>query len=456
MKFDEVPTNEDYGTWGWKQIKAAICGGSEMSTDRDREGAASVADPQSLWTAGAAFNRTRQLFELCRTTLEQQRNATKQVWRGPAADAFDTGMDYFGKVVDNHVEQLGGGRSGGDSVAQELVDAGNKLQRAQWEINQIDAHYAAWAEQNGADKMDNGLIMVSQKGFAVDGLDRQMREVITRLGGEYQIAHSKLRPAPPPNFSVTNPNSAPAGLNSLGVPGMPGASPEIGAASGGGAIPPTALDSGGPDQALGAVTPPPVTPAELGLGSTAPTDPSTQLAGTSGATLSTPSSIPPWTPSSPPPVGASLPGGTSGFVPMPGGAVPTTRTGGAVPPWRPTTAPPRGASLPGGGAPWRGAADAMPPAGRGIGAEPQGVNASGMRSGTGLAAEGAAARQLGASGTPGGSGMPIYPPGAMGAGAGGGGGTERQRETWLVADESVWASSDDPSASVIGREDPAP
>ncbi|SHH05911.1 hypothetical protein [Streptoalloteichus hindustanus] len=216
----DVPTGDDYQNWTWKQIKAAICGGSEEhGGDAARK---AHSDPASFWDAGNKIQNLGRVFALCRDTLRVHAKAIAGpggVWKGPSAEAFLNQMDYYAKVFDAHVDRVTKPEFGGSrSLPQELVDAGNKLSTAQAKINAIDLWYADQATRLGASTFEKDgakLVTVSSKPEVVKLLDRDMRKVIGELAGEYEVKVPTFS-APVPKTPNVNPNN-PGGPNPYGV-----------------------------------------------------------------------------------------------------------------------------------------------------------------------------------------------------------------------------------------------
>jgi hypothetical protein len=93
-------------------------------------------------------------------------------------------------------------------------------------------------------------------------------------------------------------------------------------------------------------------------------------------------------------------------------------------------------------------------------AGPNGLAADGVGAGlNGGSPTGAGSGAPGAAGSPGdgSNGVPFFPPAAGGAGGGGMGDKpkERERQTWLSEDESIWGIEEDAAMGVIGRPDAA-
>ncbi|WP_371503128.1 hypothetical protein OG871_38150 [Kitasatospora sp. NBC_00374] len=335
----------DYDGWDWKQIMAAINGGAAMAATSDTSRAAAVADPNSLVNAGNDFYRAQLVLEMVAKSLDDQSKALAGEdgpWRGEAAQSFRMAMRTFSTQVDAVAGVLSGGSAGIDSIPNQLVANGNQLARAQARIRDIDAWYAQEAQRLGVTAMGNGLIPVSKKPEIVRLMNRDMREVLTSLAGQYQITIDAVRTPPP----VQPPVKAP-GASDRPVP------PAIG--PGAGSVPSPAPFPGG--------SAPRVADFPGGTGAAPPPVPG--LPGTAGGGMP-----------------AAFPGG--GAVPAPaafpgGGAMPgmPQLDGGAG---RPRAFPglPGGAGTwglpaldgPGGGAPVPFPGGAMPTAGRppGIGA----------------------------------------------------------------------------------------
>ncbi|MFD9890251.1 hypothetical protein ACFWY9_12985 [Amycolatopsis sp. NPDC059027] len=476
----DVPTGDDYGSWTWKQIKAAVNGGSE---EHGGEAARTAnANPQSFFDAGNKFAKLARVFELCRDTVQVHAKAIAGPdgpWKGPAAEGFRNAMDYYGKVFGAHVERVNKPPFGGTaSLPRSIVDAGNKLNAAQYQLEAIDSWYADQAVKLGAPKMENGLIQVSAKPEVVKMLDQDMRKVIKDLAGEYSVkvrdfdapvpkSPDEIKPPPgggpdgitPPQFPPPGGGGSPQNFPGFGGAGPGGEpSPFPGGDGSGGPIPyPGATGSGGPGPYPGGV-PAPLSPGDLGL-KPDPYDPGTGLAGAAPATypgggVTTPpgAGLTPYVPGG----GGPVPGG-AGLVPysggLPGGLTPYAggKPGGGLGP-NPGGKPPGGglSPYPGGGAMPRGGAGGVKPYGAGGaslsggGVKPYGVGASGA----GAAGQGG---MTGAGTGKGGSGVGGMPMGAGAPGAAGQGERERERTTWLVEDEDVWGANPDAPPGVIGR-----
>lgn len=471
----DVPTGSDYDSWTWKQIKAAVNGGSEEHGGDAAK--ASNANPASFFDAGNKFAKLARVFELCRDTVQVHAKAIAGPdgpWKGPAAEGFRNAMDYYGKVFDAHVERVNKPSFGGSgSLPQSIVDAGNKLNAAQYQLEKIDLWYAEQAVRLGAPKMENGLIQVSAKPEVVKLLDQDMRKVIKDLAGEYSVkvrdfeapvpkSPDEIKPPPgggpngitPPSF----PSPPGGGGSPQNFPGFGGNGPGGGPSpfpGGGGPGPyPGADGSGGPSPYPGGVpgvVPAPLSPGDLGL-KPDPYDPSTGLAGAApaihpggGATTPFSGGLAPYQPGG----GGSVPGGGLAPYPggMPGGLTPYSggKPGGL--------SPYPGGGLGGGAAPGGGkGAGGVKPYGAGgaslsgAGVKPYGAGASGAGGVDqgGKAGVGPAGTGKGGSGV---GGMPM----AGAPGAAGQGEQERERTTWLVEDEDVWGANPDAPPGVIGR-----
>src|SRR5205807_10632178 len=114
---------------------------------------------------------------------------------------FLGGMNYFGDLVDQQIETLAK-----PNVPQALVDAGNSLHRAQYEIRAIDNQYASFAEAHHASVKD-GLVQISKTpeySQLRDQMGSEMRVVLARTGIEYKRVHTQLDTPPESNFDVTS------------------------------------------------------------------------------------------------------------------------------------------------------------------------------------------------------------------------------------------------------------
>ncbi|MGP4014995.1 hypothetical protein [Saccharopolyspora sp. 5N708] len=179
----------DYESWDWKQIKAALTGGSALSSDEMRETARGYVDPQTLRIAGDNFEHAREALTVVAKSVRDQATALAGPdgpWQGTAADAFMAKMTEFAEDIEANAERIAGGDAGLNPVPQGLHHNGNVLAWAQNAVNTIDSHYANIALQRGvAPVMDNGLVMVSKDPEVVKAMTEQMRNVIRQVAQNY-------------------------------------------------------------------------------------------------------------------------------------------------------------------------------------------------------------------------------------------------------------------------------
>lgn len=312
----------DYESWDWKQIKAAIVGGSAVPpgadgniSSTDSAAMQSVANPQTFFDAATSFNNAQQRMLIVADSISQQARALageNGPWKGEAAKAFLNLMEKFALKVKHQAESIGGGDAHVNPIPGQLWNNGNQLIWAQNQINAIDVWYAQQATEDGVTAMDNGLIPVSQRPEIVAMLTRDMKEVARHLTGQYKITRDEVKPVDTSAFD--GPGTGPPVTPPPVAPPPPAAPPPV--------PPPVA-------------PPPPVPPP----GSVPPP----------GGTPP-PGSVPPPAAfnATPPPTGGG--GGAPPPTPFPGGGgapPPTPFAGGGAPP--PTPFP--GGGGPGGGAP---------------------------------------------------------------------------------------------------------
>lgn len=315
----------DYDTWDWKQIEAAISGGAAMADSSDHSRANAVSDPATLVEAGNIFYRVQLVLEMVSKSLDEQSTALagdSGPWRGEAAESFLAAMGTFSHQVSAIAGVLSGGSSHLNSVPNQLVRNGNQLAEARAKIAAIDAWYAQQAQNQGVKAMSNGLIPVSKNQTIVNMMTRDMREVLKSLARQYQFTADAVRPP----SSVTPPaksGSAPSPANAPKMPlvgpgGLPsGARGGLPSGAGGG------LPSASPSEAppVQPFTAPGVGPSTAGL----PTDASAPAGG----------GLPLGFPGAPQvgPGGAGMPGldgpGVAGMPPLGGPGAGTTESAGA-------------------------------------------------------------------------------------------------------------------------------
>ncbi|HEV7979126.1 hypothetical protein [Amycolatopsis sp.] len=318
----------DYESWDWKQIKAAIVGGSAVPpgadgniSSSDTAAMHSVANPQSFFDAANSFNNAQQRMLIVAESISQQARSLageNGPWKGEAAKAFLNLMEKFALKVKNQAESIGGGDANINPIPGQLWNNGNQLIWAQNQINAIDVWYAQQAQNSGVDPMDNGLIPVSQRPEIVAMLTRDMKEVARHLTGQYKLTRDDVKPVDTSQFD--GPGTGPP----VPPPVLPPVPPPV---------PPP-------------VTPPPVAPP--------PPVPPPGSAPPPGGTPP-PGSTPPPTAfsSTPPPTGGGAGGGPAP-TPFPGGG-----SGGAPSPF-PGGGGPSASSFPGAGGPGGGSPTPTP------------------------------------------------------------------------------------------------
>ncbi|WP_199239502.1 WXG100 family type VII secretion target, partial [Streptomyces sp. ICBB 8177] len=199
---------QDYDSWDWKQIMAAINGmsaGTDSSSNESR--AKGIADPQSLMDAAGYFLDAQTVLAGIAKSLADQATALagdNGPWKGDAADAFLDMMNTFSRQVKATVDVLSGGEAG-NSVPQQLADNSVNLYNAQTKIADIDSWYADQAVKMGVQPMSNGLIPIHEKPQLVDMMTNDMRAVLKSLAGEYQVTIDSVKNPTP----VTNPTDTP-------------------------------------------------------------------------------------------------------------------------------------------------------------------------------------------------------------------------------------------------------
>ncbi|GHB68351.1 hypothetical protein GCM10010377_68960 [Streptomyces viridiviolaceus] len=236
----------DYDSWDWKQIMAAITGGSNLTPGAGGDTRASaVSDPKTLVKAANDFQYVQEVMAMVAKSLADQSKALAggdgAPWQGAAADAFMDTMSTFSKQVANNADALNGG-STGSSVGQNLVWSANALLVAQANIHAIDAWYANEAARLGVKPMANGLMPISQKPELVQMMTDDMRAELKKLATNYaQVSQNLSRVQPKP---VTPPTRDPSTGNGNDGNTKSSLDPNKFGGTGGGANPPK-LNTGG-------------------------------------------------------------------------------------------------------------------------------------------------------------------------------------------------------------------
>ena len=151
----------NYASWTWKQIEAAILGGSQIPPGTDgQQTAQGFSDPTTLWATADALELVRQTLNMVGQALQDQGKALaggqNPPWKGEAANAFYDTMTVFSQQVAANAQVLNAPPTAA-TLPQQLVDSGNDLALAQEKIKAIDSWYANEAVQLGAPVMSEAF-----------------------------------------------------------------------------------------------------------------------------------------------------------------------------------------------------------------------------------------------------------------------------------------------------------
>jgi hypothetical protein len=201
---------DDWQSWTWSQIEAAILGGSEMTTAAQAQRAQGIADPATLQAAAEVFYTVQTTLQAVGDDLVQQASLLAgqdgSPWQGEAAAAFVAMIKNFANNIYANVSVLAD--AAGNSISDELINNANTLQWAQYEIRYLDSYYANVAEQQGAGVV-GGLVQVHEIPSIVTAMTNEMMLVMGRLVANYKSNIYNTAIQPP----VVNPNLN-SGLNS--------------------------------------------------------------------------------------------------------------------------------------------------------------------------------------------------------------------------------------------------
>ncbi|HEY6494972.1 MAG TPA: hypothetical protein VIZ43_16985 [Trebonia sp.] len=217
-------SHPDYSTWTWKQIEAAIVGGSQIPPDGGGSATAkSYADPNTLYQAADGFNFVMHtLLVVSQSILDQAfalASGNTPPWKGQAADAFYDTMTVFSQQVSANANVLQGTTSSGGSVPQQIADQGYNLAVAQAKIEAIDSWYATQAAKT-LKAESNGLIPVSDIQGLPEKITETMLPVLQGLVAEYEVTINAISPVSPSftNLGNGSGNPSPNSHNSANSP----------------------------------------------------------------------------------------------------------------------------------------------------------------------------------------------------------------------------------------------
>ncbi|MET9631665.1 hypothetical protein ABZX92_29800, partial [Lentzea sp. NPDC006480] len=229
--------NNDFESWDWKQIRAAVIGYSVAPASAVPTSTPSFADPDSIRNASVVFNRARAALQYVGDNVRLQTEALageNGAWKSPAADAFRSMNLLFAAKLEAKAEQINGGEIvGTNNVPAQLWSSGNYLEWAQKAIAATDSYYAAYIASVGV-TMANGLVRISDFPELVAQMTEDMKKIVRILVQQYVMNTNSVTPPDPAEFNAT---PDPLGADGNQPPSLDGAG------GGAGDIPlPAALD----------------------------------------------------------------------------------------------------------------------------------------------------------------------------------------------------------------------
>jgi len=201
---------DDWKSWDWHQIEAAILGGAEMTTSAEAQTALGVSDPTTLRDAADTFYTVQTTLQAVADDLVHQANLLAgqddSPWKGDAADAFVVMIKNFVGDIQANIAVLQD--AAGNSLPDELINNANMLEWAQQEVAYIDDYYAQLASAQGADTK-NGLVQVHEIPSIPPLMTADMMQVMSALVSNYQsnVYNSAVQPQvinPTPNSNLPN------------------------------------------------------------------------------------------------------------------------------------------------------------------------------------------------------------------------------------------------------------
>src|SRR5438445_488990 len=192
-KYKGSGSADDFSTWDWKQIEAAITGiaAAHSGDAQGFQDALQVSNPQTLFAAANTFEYVKQTLMMVYDSIEKQTDALTHgdnaPWKGPASESFRKMMSVLSRTVKANAQVLMGDVAA-DDIPSQVNHNGLQLATAIKTIHDIDIWYANEAVKQGAHVI-NGLVMVHEKPQIVSMMTHDMRQVISTLSGHYSVTN---------------------------------------------------------------------------------------------------------------------------------------------------------------------------------------------------------------------------------------------------------------------------
>lgn len=209
----DTSKGDDFSTWTWKQIKAAITGGAALTGTADLSRVNGVSDPLTLKQAGQKLYEAQMTMQMVAKSIADQAEALAGEhgpWKGDGAESFNLQMKYLADQIRARAKQIAGGSAGEGNVPVQLINRGNDLTWAINAINYIDVYYADWVRQQFG---GTGLAHIADHPEAVTQMTNQMRSVANTLSARYKLTMEGFKAVnaddyiPKPDPGSGNPDS---------------------------------------------------------------------------------------------------------------------------------------------------------------------------------------------------------------------------------------------------------
>jgi len=207
-KGTQPSTKPNYNTWTWKQIEAAICGGSELSGTQGDAAAKNFSDPATMQQAAMSLEFVRQVLNMVSQSLQDQANAlaggSNPPWKGPAADAFLDNMSTYSQQVNANAQMLNEPPTISSTLPQQLMDQATNLAVSIAKIEAIDNWYANIAATQFNVSASNGLVPIHEVPGLAEMMTNTMLPVLTNLANQYEVTYSPIQAVNPTFDNLNN------------------------------------------------------------------------------------------------------------------------------------------------------------------------------------------------------------------------------------------------------------
>ena len=191
-----VPANDEYNSWTWREVKAALVGEfGDISEDQrsEIEAMGGIPDPEPLFLAAQEIAVIQDCYANLMEVLRIATEDLLQKWTGDAAYNFYAFIWQFHDAHRGQYESLADAPLGDKPIWLQVHNIGSRLYSSQYYIRDMDAYYAAMALGRGAGTRPDGLVAISDTPEVEQAFTDSARLLMNITADEYSFEADAIK-----------------------------------------------------------------------------------------------------------------------------------------------------------------------------------------------------------------------------------------------------------------------